>query len=182
VRHVLSSVLVLSDANRGDLGAKARGGRSVEVGRSGDMREAAGSHTQDVASADRNPRLDPLDGWSAATFAVRGGLVGMSAVACVVPLALASVLPGGWIVWTCTVGAVTAVLLALGGTWSLMSYRKETREMAAGYTTGAALAKKHPELTYLSHPDFAVISGPSEPRPRNGSRKAIAEHLALRGK
>ena len=32
VRHGLCSVLVLSYVNRGDLGAKARGGRSAEVG------------------------------------------------------------------------------------------------------------------------------------------------------
>jgi hypothetical protein len=137
-----------------------------------------------MAGVERNPRLnrlDPLDGWSAATLAVRGGLAGMSAGACVVPLALASVLPGNWLYWVCAFGAVAAALLALGGTWTMMSFAKEKREIAAGYTTGQLTAKKHPELTYLSHPDFAVISGPYEPRPRNGSRKAIAEHLSLRG-
>jgi hypothetical protein len=135
-----------------------------------------------MAGVDRDPRVDPLDGWSAKTLTVRGAAAGLGAGACVVPLALASVLPGGWLFWTCTFSAVTAVLLALAGTWSLMSFSKETMEIAASYTTGPALAKKHPELTYLSHHDFAVISGPYEPRPRNGSRKAIAEHLALRGK
>src|SRR5450631_2610683 len=123
-----------------------------------------------MGGVERNPRPDPLDGWSSATLAARGGLAGMSAGACVVPLALASVLPGNWLYWVCAFGAVAATLLALGGTWTMMSFAKEKREIAAGYTTGQLTAKKHPELTYLSHPDFAVISGPYEPRPRNGSR------------
>jgi hypothetical protein len=130
---------------------------------------------------DRNPRIDPFDGWSAWTLTLRGIVMEMSAGACVIPVALESALPGRWYYWAIPFGALGYTLLAVGATWTFKSFAKSKTEVERGYTTMWKVATRHPELTYLSGYDFSVISGPHEPRPRNATRKVVGQFIAQRG-
>jgi hypothetical protein len=89
-------------------------------------------------------------------------------------------LPGRWY-WTIAILVIASSLLTIGVTVSFMSISKSKKEMGRGYTTIWKVAVQHPELTYLSAYDFSVISGPHEPRPRNGTRKVIGQFTAQRG-
>ena len=127
------------------------------------------------------PRIDLLGGWSAGTLTLRGMVMEMCAGACVIPLALEGTLPGRWYYWAIPFGALASALLTVGAVWYFKSLVKAKKEMTRGYTTLWLIATKHPELTYLSAYDFSVISGPHEPRPRNGTRKVIGQFRVSTG-
>lgn len=129
----------------------------------------------------RESPIAPVTGWPAMTLSWRGGVLQMSAGACVIPLALESVLPGRWYYWAIIFGAICFVLVTVGTTMVVMSSPRSKKEVERGYTTICRLAIEHPELTYLSPYDFDIISGPGEPRPRNGTRKVVDQFRAQQG-
>ena len=128
----------------------------------------------------RNTAIVSATGWTAWTLTLRGVVLEMCAGASVLLFVLCSYLPGRWYYWAILFGTFSLVLLTLGASWSFLSFSRTKREMERGYTTIWKVAVEHPELTYLWTYDFGVISGPGEPRPRNGTRKVVDAFRAPR--
>lgn len=133
-----------------------------------------------MTEVDRNLPIVPVEGWSALKLTFRGVVLELCAAACVLPLALESVLPGRWYYWAIPIGVVFIALMSVGATWTFKSFAKSKREIQRGYTTLWNVAVQRPELSYLSAYDFGLVSGPGEPRPRRGTRKVIDEFRAQR--
>ena len=128
----------------------------------------------------RNVPIVPVKGWSAVQLTFRGALLQLCAVACVLLIMLESYLPGAWYYWGIPFIGLVMTLLSVGATWGFKSFSKSKREIERGYTTLWNVAVKHQELSYLSSPGFGLISGPGEPRPRNGTRKVVDEFRGQR--
>ena len=128
----------------------------------------------------RKAAIVPVKGWSAVQLTLRGFLLELSAVACVFLITLESYLPGRWYYWGIPFLAMALTLLSVGVAWGFKSLSKSKSEIECGYTTLWNVSVKHPELSYLRSPDFLVISGPGEPRPRNGTRKVVDQFIAQR--
>ena len=126
-----------------------------------------------MTEATTDSPIEPVTGWPALTLTLRGVVLEVCAGACVIPLALEGVLPGRWYYWAIPIGTLAFTLLTIGVTMGFMSFSRSKNEMKRGYTTIWKVAVEHPELSYLSPYDFGVISGPGEPRPRNGTRKVV---------
>jgi hypothetical protein len=119
----------------------------------------------------------PLPGWSSKRLLFRGYLCELACLPLLVVVVLASKLPGPTAYWGIGCVTMTVVLVSIGVTLTLRGYRKGRREMERGYTTTWLIAHQNPELWYLTTDFSAVISGPSEPRPKTG--RAADERAAI---
>jgi len=114
-----------------------------------------------------------LPGLNAAQLTVRGAACEAAAAACVVPIALQRVLPGGRLLWLAAGLTLGLALLAVGLYLTFRSFARTRAEKATGYTTLWKVAREDPSLAYLDGRDGTLISGPGQSRPRTGRRGDI---------
>jgi hypothetical protein len=133
-----------------------------------------------MTEPNRNASIVPVKGWSAGELMLRGALLELCAVACVLLISLEGYLPGRWYYWGIPFLGLALTLLSIGVTWGFKSISKSKREIERGYTTIWKVAVQHHELSYLQSPNLVLISGPGEPRPRNGTRKIVDQFRAQR--
>lgn len=122
----------------------------------------------------------PVPGRPAVKLFVRGITLEGVAFILVWPIMLEGRLPGGAHIWGPVFVGLIFIFALSGGAVQIRSFARAKQEVAAGYTTMPQTAKANPALYYLDGRDLSVISAPHEPRPRNGTRKAIDAYRADR--